>query len=92
MATDPDPTDERELRAANLFDIRRIIGGLFLLYGITLLVLGLGASDDDLRRAEGVNLNLLVGAIMIAMAALFIAWALWRPLGRELAKQSDRKP
>ena len=85
MATDPDPTDERELRAANLFDIRRIIG-------ITLLVLGLGASDDELRRAEGVNLNLLVGAVMIAMAALFIAWALWRPLGRELAKQSDRKP
>jgi hypothetical protein len=92
MATDPDPTDERDLRAANLFDTRRIIGGLFLLYGITLLVLGLGASDDDLRRAEGVNLNLLVGAIMIAMAALFIAWALWRPLGRELAKQSGENP
>ena len=92
MATDPDPTDERDLRAANLFDIRRIIGGLFLLYGITLVVLGLGASDEDLRRAEGVNLNLLVGVVMLAMAALFIAWALWRPLGRELAKQSDRKP
>jgi hypothetical protein len=26
---------------------------------------------------------------MIAMAAMFIAWALWRPLGRELAKQPD---
>ena len=53
MATTPTPTDERELRAANLFDIRRIIGGLFLLYGITLTVLGLGASDEDLQRAEG---------------------------------------
>ena len=86
---DPDPNEERELRAATLFDIRRIIGGLFLLYGITLTVLGLGASDDDLRRAEGVNVNLGVGLIMIAMAALFIGWALWRPLGRELAKQSE---
>jgi NADH:ubiquinone oxidoreductase subunit 4 (subunit M) len=86
---DPDPTDERELRAATLFDIRRIIGGLFLLYGITLTVLGLGASDQDLRRAEGVNVNLLVGLTMLVMAALFIAWALWRPLGRELAKQAD---
>ena len=85
---DPDPNEERELRAATLFDIRRIIGGLFLLYGITLTVLGFGASDEDLRRAEGVNVNLLVGLIMIAMAALFIGWALWRPLGRELAKQS----
>jgi hypothetical protein len=88
MAQDPNPDEDRELRAATLFDIRRIIGGLFLLYGITLTVLGFGASDEDLRRAEGVNVNLLVGLIMIAMAALFIGWALWRPLGRELAKQS----
>jgi len=90
MTQDPnaDPTEERELRAASLFDIRRIIGGLFLLYGITLSVLGLGASDEDLQRAEGVNVNLLVGVTMIVMAALFIGWALWRPLGRELAKQS----
>jgi hypothetical protein len=87
MATDDQP-DERELRAANLFDIRRIIGGLFLLYGITLLVLGLGASDADLRRADGVNVNLLVGAVMIGMAAFFIAWALLRPLGRALAKKA----
>jgi hypothetical protein len=87
---DPD-TDDRDTRAADLFDIRRIIGGLFLLYGITLFVLGLGASDEDLRRAEGVNLNLMVGITMIVIAALFIGWALWRPLGRELAKQSGGK-
>jgi NADH:ubiquinone oxidoreductase subunit 4 (subunit M) len=86
---DPDPDEDRELRAATLFDIRRIIGGLFLLYGITLTVLGFGASDEDLQRAEGVNVNLLVGITMLVMAALFIAWALWCPLGRELAKQSD---
>ena len=90
MADDPDLTDDREQRAADLFDIRRIIGGLFLLYGITLTVLGLGASDDDLQRAEGVNVNLAVGLIMIVMAALFIGWALWRPLGRELAKQPEK--
>ena len=86
MAQDPDPDEDRELRAATLFDIRRIIGGLFLLYGVTLTVLGLGASDEDLKRAEGVNVNLMVGLIMIAMAAMFIAWALWRPLGRELER------
>ena len=85
---EPDPTEERELRAATLFDIRRIIGGLFLLSGITLTVLGLGASDEDLARAEGVNVNLAVGITLLIMAAMFIGWALWRPLGRELAKQS----
>jgi cell division protein FtsL len=55
-------------------------------------VLGLGASDADIHRANGVNVNLLVGIVMIVMAVLFIAWALWRPLGRELeraAAESD---
>jgi hypothetical protein len=86
VSDDDNSIDEREVRAANLFDIRRIIGGLFLLYGITLTVLGFGASDEDLKRAAGVNVNLLVGVVMIVMAALFIAWALWRPLGRELER------
>ena len=71
-------------RAANLFDIRRIIGGLFLLYGIVLTVMGFGASDADLERAHGINVNLSVGIALLIIAALFIAWALWRPLGREL--------
>ena len=86
MADDDNSTDDRDIRAANLFDIRRIIGGLFLLYGIVLTVLGLGASDADLKRADGVNVNLLVGICLLVMAASFIAWALWRPLGRELER------
>jgi hypothetical protein len=79
----------REERAANLFDIRRIIGGLFLLYGIVLVVLGLGASDADLRRADGLNVNLSVGIALLAVACAFIAWALLRPLGRELEDASS---
>jgi hypothetical protein len=74
----------RAERAANLFDIRRIIGGLFLLYGLVLLVLGFGASDDDIRRAHGLNVNLAVGIALLIVACFFIAWALLRPLGREL--------
>jgi membrane protease YdiL (CAAX protease family) len=75
-----------ETRAANLFDIRRIIGGLFVVYGVILLVMGLGASEADKRRADGINVNLSVGIAMLLIAAFFIAWALWRPLGRELAE------
>jgi hypothetical protein len=74
----------REERAATLFDIRRIIGGLFLLYGIVLTVLGFGASDADISRAHGVNVNLAVGISLLIIASLFIAWALLRPLGPEL--------
>jgi hypothetical protein len=74
----------REERAATLFDIRRIIGGLFLLYGVVLTVLGFGASDEDISRAHGINVNLSVGIALLIIASLFIAWALLRPLGREL--------
>ncbi len=41
---------DRARRAADLFDLRRIIGGLFAIYGVILLILGLGASDADMRR------------------------------------------
>jgi hypothetical protein len=80
--------DGREARAANLFDIRRIIGGLFLLYGMVLVVLGFGASDADLRRAHGINVNLSVGTALLVVAVIFIAWALLRPLGRVLEEEA----
>jgi hypothetical protein len=86
VSTDSDPAamDDHEVRAANLFDIRRIIGGLFLVYGIVLVVLGLGASDSDIHRASGINVNLWVGISLLITAAFFIGWALLRPLGRQL--------
>src|SRR5215208_4271089 len=76
----------RDARAANLFDVRRFIGGLFALYGLILLVLGLGASDADVEKAAGINVNLWTGLAMLIVAAIFIAWALLRPLGRELSE------
>ena len=63
-----------------LFDLRLIIAFLFGLYGVVLVVVGLGfTSDDDLRKAEGVNINLWAGVAMVVLAALFAAWATLRP-------------
>jgi hypothetical protein len=75
---------ERARRAANLFDLRKIIGGLFAVYGVILVILGLGASDEELKRAAGWNLNLWVGVAMLITAAIFVVWALGRPLGEEI--------
>jgi len=74
----------RARRAANLFDLRRIIGGLFAIYGAILVVLGLGASDAEIDKAAGWNLNLWVGVAMLVVAALFMLWAFTRPLAEEL--------
>ena len=63
-----------------LFDLRLIIAFLFGLYGVVLVVVGLGfTSEDDLRKAEGVNINLWAGIAMVVLAALFAVWALLRP-------------
>ena len=81
--------ESRAARAANLFDVRRFIGGLFGLYGLILFVLGIGASDADVEQAAGVNINLWTGLAMLIVAAIFLAWAFTRPVGREMAESEQ---
>jgi hypothetical protein len=78
--------EARAARAVNLFDVRRFIGGLFVLYGLILFVLGFGASDADVEKAAGVNVNLWTGLAMLIVGALFLAWAFTRPLADEPAE------
>jgi hypothetical protein len=75
--------DEEEIRAAhiaNRFDIRRIIGGLFLLYGAILAIVGIVGSDEIKNKAAGVNVNLWTGLAMLVVGGLMIFWALARPV------------
>jgi hypothetical protein len=80
----------RDKQAANVFDLRRIIGGLFVLYGLVLTILGFAASQDDIDRAAGLNINLLAGLGMLALGALFLLWAFLRPLGEQLGSEESR--
>ncbi len=84
-------TEEAEVDAqtANRFDIRRVIGGLFLLYGAILFVVGIGASGADLRKADGININLWTGSCMFVFGGLMLGWALLHPIGDELAADTD---
>jgi hypothetical protein len=76
----------RDMAAANLFDLRRIIGGLFILYGIVLTIIGITDSQQEIGRAAGVRINLWMGLGMLALGILFVIWALTRPLGQQLAE------
>jgi hypothetical protein len=79
-------TEEEEIRAAqiaNRFDIRRIIGGLFIIYGVTLTIVGIVGSDEVKNKAAGVNVNLWTGLGMLVVGALMIFWALARPVAPE---------
>ena len=96
MSDDPlidqaeDATDSQaQERFADLFDVRRIIAALFGVYGLILFVLGLFASDEDIERAQGFNVNLWVGLALLASAAIFMLWALRSPVGAELVARDD---
>lgn len=72
---------ETKKRTVGLFDIRFIIGGLIGVYGIILTLLGLfHASDEELARGDGLNINLWAGLGMLVVGAGFIVWARLRPV------------
>ena len=77
--TPPDVDAAAVAKAANRFDIRRIIGGLFLLYGVILTIVGLVGSEAVKTKAAGVNVNHWTGLAMLVFGALMVFWALSRP-------------
>jgi hypothetical protein len=82
--TPPDVDAATAAKAANRFDIRRIIGGLFLVYGAILVVVGLAGSDAVKHKAAGVNVNLWTGLGMLVFGVLMVVWALARPTVRDV--------
>jgi hypothetical protein len=76
--------DEAEAaRAANKFDIRRLIGALFCLYAVILIALGVFGSHEIKNKAAGINVDLWTGLGMLVFGALMIFWALSRPVRPE---------
>jgi hypothetical protein len=84
--TETPASESRVAQAANLFDLRRIIGGVFLALGVLLTILGLTESQAEIDKAAGVNINLWTGLGMIIFGILMVIWALARPLGDELVE------
>jgi hypothetical protein len=76
-ATDAD--EIKAARAANRFDIRRIIGALFVLYSLILIALGLFGSHTIKHKAAGINVDLWTGLAMLVFGLLMLFWALTRP-------------
>jgi uncharacterized membrane protein YgcG len=81
-ADDEDDTDFHDPgdTSTRLFDLRFLIGGLFTLYGIIVGVAGLLDSAAELKKADGVRINLWTGIGMLILGLLFLLWAWRRPL------------
>ncbi len=66
--------ERKSATAARLFDVRRIIGGLFVIYGIIVTIAGITASSADLKKAQDININLWTGIGMLVLGVLFLVW------------------
>ncbi|MFC8124554.1 hypothetical protein [Streptomyces sp. NPDC057302] len=71
--------ESKSATAARLFDIRRIIGGLFVVYGIIVTIAGISPSDADMKKAQDININLWTGLAMLALGLFFLGWLWLRP-------------
>jgi hypothetical protein len=65
--------------AARIFDLRRIIGGLFVVYGVIVTIVGITDSQSAIDKAQGVNINLWTGIGMLLLGIFFLAWLKLRP-------------
>jgi H+/Cl- antiporter ClcA len=83
-----------------LFDIRNIIGALLAIYGVILTIAGLAPAvlrehSDPAAAANrgdlyvGTAANWWVGLVMLAVGAVFIGWALVRPLRADEVSAND---
>ncbi|MBV9279760.1 MAG: DUF3784 domain-containing protein [Chloroflexi bacterium] len=73
-------TAEPQSAANKLFDLRLLIGGLFVFYGLILIIAGAVASSKELHKAADININLWMGIGMFILGALFLLWRQAAPL------------
>ena len=94
------PTHSRRFR---LFDIRNIIGALLTIYGALLTIAGfapglLGDHESAAptgNRADlyiGTDANWWVGLVLLAVSAVFFAWAVLRPVEADKTPQAENRP
>jgi hypothetical membrane protein len=70
---------EKVSAAARLFDVRRVIGGLFVVYGVIVTLLGIFDSQAEIDKAQGVRINLWMGLGMLVLGLLMLLWLRLNP-------------
>ncbi|MFY4718982.1 hypothetical protein [Streptomyces sp. LaBMicrA B280] len=72
--------ESKSATASRIFDLRRIIGGLFVLYGVIVTITGITDPQSAIDKAQGVNINLWTGIGMLLLGVFFLVWLKLRPV------------
>lgn len=75
------------------FDLRRILGALFVVFGIIVFITGLVTvgGTDELKRTGGIAINLWTGAAMLVLGGLFFLWDRLSPVPADDILRSTRQ-
>jgi xanthine/uracil/vitamin C permease (AzgA family) len=71
------------VRSTRRFDLRRILGALFVVYGVTVTIIGILNYSSDIKRTEGIAINLWAGLSMLVLGILFFVWDHFAPVPEE---------
>jgi hypothetical protein len=92
MSKQANPSSAPKSAAADLFDLRVLIGGLFTLYGVVLIIAGIFASAAEIQKASGIDINLWMGIAMLIVGLLFLLWWRVNPVRRPVDPAHDVEP
>lgn len=84
--------DPKDATASKLFDLRTLIGGLFVVYGVLLTIVGIFDNDEEIAKADGIRINLWLGLAMFVLGTLFLLWVRLRPLQVERHPLDEDSP
>ncbi|GAA4928296.1 hypothetical protein [Actinoplanes utahensis] len=79
-------------KLARLFDVRRVIGGLFVVYGVIVTLIGFFDDSAELEKAQGVRINLWMGLGMLALGLLMLLWLRLNPPPEPPEEDAEVRP
>lgn len=66
--------EQKMITSTRRFDLRRILGALFVLYGVIVTILGIANNASDMKQTGGIAINLWTGISMLVLGGLFFLW------------------
>ena len=83
-----DAEKQKAVASTRRFDLRRIIGALFVVYGVIVLIVGLVGLVDlgstrETKLTGGIEINIWTGVGMLVLGGLFFLWDRLAPVPAE---------
>jgi hypothetical protein len=80
-----DAQKDAAVRSTRRFDLRRILGALFVVYGVIVLIVGLVdlSGDTETKMTGGIHINIWTGIGMLVLGGLFFLWDRLAPVPAE---------